>query len=99
MKKDLILREKLAIKRTQMANQTTLLAFLRTSMYFFVAGLSINEFLDFDKDHLVAVILFVFSGLLLIGGTINFLKQRNWISKQKVHIGDYKAEYESDSKM
>ena len=86
MKKDLILREKLAIKRTQMANQTTLLAFLRTS-------------LDFDKDHFVAVVLFAFSGLLLIGGTIIFLKQRRWILKQKVHIGDYKTEYENGSGM
>lgn len=43
MNKDLILREKLALQRTVLANQTTLLAFLRTSMYFLVAGISINN--------------------------------------------------------
>lgn len=95
MNKDLLLREKLAIKRTEMANQTTLLSFLRTSMYFFVAGLSINQFLDFDKSHLVAVLLFVFSSLLLIGGSIHFLQQRRWIAKQKIHIGDYKSDFQN----
>ena len=43
MNKDLILREKLALERTVLANQSTFLAFLRTSMYFLVAGVSINN--------------------------------------------------------
>ena len=43
--KDLILRERLAIERTTMANDTTLLAFIRTALYFYVAGLSINQLL------------------------------------------------------
>lgn len=95
MNKDLLLRENLAIKRTEMANQTTFLSFLRTSMYFFVAGLSINQFLAFDKSQMVALILFVFSSAILIGGTLNFLLQRKWISKQKIHVGDYKIDYEN----
>jgi putative membrane protein len=32
--KDLILRERLALQRTILANQTTVLAFFRTAMYF-----------------------------------------------------------------
>ena len=43
--KDLILREKLAIERTAMAIDTTLLSFIRTSLYFAVAGLTVNSFL------------------------------------------------------
>ncbi|WCM42963.1 DUF202 domain-containing protein [Flavobacterium sp. CBA20B-1] len=96
MKKDLILREKLAIKRTHLANQTTLLAFLRTAMYFFVAGLSINEFLIFDKNHLVAMGMYVFSLLILFYGGISFVKQRKWISEHEMHIGDYKLAYEKE---
>lgn len=94
MNKDLILREKLAIERTYMANQTTLLSFLRTSMYFFVAGLSINELLDFDQNHLVAIGMYVFSVVLLIYGLAHFLIQRKWITDQKKHVGEYKLEYE-----
>ena len=36
--KDLILREKLAIERTDMAIDRTLLSFIRTSLYFVIAG-------------------------------------------------------------
>jgi putative membrane protein len=43
--KDLILRERLAIQRTILANQSTFLAFLRTSMYFLIAGLSLKNVL------------------------------------------------------
>ncbi|MBA5791879.1 DUF202 domain-containing protein [Flavobacterium sp. xlx-214] len=77
-----------------MANQTTLLSFLRTSMYFFVAGLSINELLDFDQNHLVAIGMYVFSVVLLIYGLAHFLVQRKWITDQKKHVGEYKLEYE-----
>jgi putative membrane protein len=34
--KDLILRERLALQRTVLANQSTFLAFLRTAMYFYL---------------------------------------------------------------
>lgn len=93
MNKDLILREKLAIERTKMANQTTLLAFLRTSMYFFVAGLSINQLLEFDSKHLVSVIMYVFSSFLFIYGIFQFILNKKWIKKQLKHIGEYKLEY------
>ena len=38
--KDLILREKLAIERTVMANDRTFLSFVRTALYFAIAGIS-----------------------------------------------------------
>lgn len=41
--KDLILREKLAIERTNMAIDRILLAFIRTSLYFSIAGITINS--------------------------------------------------------
>lgn len=43
--KDLILREKLAIERTDMAIDRTLLSFIRTSLYFAIAGMTVNSLL------------------------------------------------------
>ena len=40
---DLILGERLALQRTELANQSTFLSFLRTSMYFLMAGLTIHN--------------------------------------------------------
>ena len=51
--KDLILRERLALQRTILANQTTVLAFIRTAMYFFVAGLSTRNLLKIKNSIVI----------------------------------------------
>jgi putative membrane protein len=53
--KDLILRERLALQRTTLANQTTILAFIRTAMYFFVAGLSTRNLLAIENSLIIEV--------------------------------------------
>lgn len=98
MNKDLILRENLAIERTHLANQTTLLSFLRTSMYFFVAGLTIYQLLDFESKAWVSFGMYTFSVILFVFGIYNFFKQRRWILQQKKHVGDYKLAYEAQTK-
>lgn len=89
--KDLILREKLALQRTDLANQTTLLAFVRTSMYFLVAGLTLRNV--FKSNPQIEILFYIISGILFIGGLINYFHQRKLIKKSEVHIGDYKTEY------
>ena len=41
---DLILRDFLAVERTKLANQRTLLSMLRTGLYFAIVGLSLMSF-------------------------------------------------------
>lgn len=93
MNKDLILREKLALERTILANQSTFLAFLRTSMYFLVAGVSINNLTDVKSGKTIELIFILISVALLVFGIINFFRQKRKIIKSKKHIGDYKIEY------
>ena len=69
--KDLILREKLALQRTVLANQTTLLAFLRSSMYFLIAGLSVKNVLLVENGLVIEIILFSGS-FLFVSGIINY---------------------------
>ncbi len=98
MNKDLILREKLAIQRTHLANQTTLLSYLRTALYFFVAGLSIEQF--FNMQHsAVSVFFFGFAIVIAFYGIFNFIKQRKAIDLSKKNIGDYKLEYLNDDSL
>jgi putative membrane protein len=94
MNKDLILREKLALQRTVLANQSTFLAFLRTSMYFLVAGISINNFTIFQYGKLTEIVFIIISVTLLSIGIINYKKQKVKIKDSERHIGDYKDEYE-----
>jgi putative membrane protein len=91
--KDLILRERLALQRTVLANQSTFLAFLRTSMYFLVAGLSLKNLLQIENSTAIEFTLFAIAGIVLLFGIVNFLKHRKSILENKKHIGNYQLDY------
>lgn len=91
--KDLILRERLALQRTILANQSTFLAFLRTSMYFFIAGLSIKSLLKVDNSNIIEISFFISSFLIFLIGVFNYFKHKKMILENEKHIGDYKMEY------
>lgn len=93
MNKALILREKLALERTVLANQSTFLAFLRTSMYFLVAGVSINNLTNVKSGKTIELVFILISVLLLVFGIVNFFRQKKKIIQSEKHIGDYKLEY------
>lgn len=92
MNKDLILREKLAIERTELANQSTFLAFIRTSLYFFLAGFSIDNLLKINYNY-IDLLLYVISCVIFAFGVFNFLIHKTKISKAKESIGGVKLEY------
>lgn len=91
--KDLILRESLALQRTSLANQSTFLAFLRTSMYFFIAGLSLESLLKVEYHYSIEIFFFISSFLLFIIGVFNYLKNKKVIKDNEKHIGNYKMQY------
>ncbi len=91
--KDLILRERLALQRTILANQSTFLAFLRTSMYFFVAGLSLESLLKIENSFIIEWFLFISSFVIFCVGLFNYFKHKKMICENEKHIGDYKMEY------
>ena len=94
MNKDLILRERLALQRTILANQSTFLSFLRTSMYFAVAGISVDRLLDLPGGRVYEYILFSISGVVLATGIVNFFVHKRKIARSERHIGNYKLEYQ-----
>jgi putative membrane protein len=91
--KDLILRERLALQRTILANQTTVLAFIRTAMYFFVAGLSTRNLLKIENSIVIEVSFYTIAFIILVLGIVNFFKQRKMITENEKQIGDYKLDY------
>lgn len=91
--KDLILRERLAIQRTRMANQTTLLSFVRTALYFLIAGLSIRSLLQLENSYLFEISFFIISFGLFITGIINYFRQKKMIDDSEKNVGNYKVEY------
>ena len=91
--KDLILRERWALQRTILANQSTFLAFLRTSMYFFIAGLSLESLLNMTNSIAIEIFFFTSSFIIFLIGIINYFRQKKMIIESEKNIGDYKMEY------
>ena len=91
--KNLILRESLALQRTTLANQTTFLAFLRTAMYFSVAGLSTRNVLQIENSGIIEIVFYTISFFILILGIVNFFKHQKIIITNKKHVGNYKLDY------
>jgi putative membrane protein len=93
LNKDLILREELALQRTRLANQSTFLAFLRTAMYFLIAGLSVKNFYTLNDARIFENILLGFSGFLFVAGVFNYFYQYRLIKRSEIHVGNYQLEY------
>lgn len=71
--KDLILRENLALQRTVLANQSTLLSFLRTSLYFTIAALSLHNLLKIKNSPYLEITLILFQFCFLFQEQQTFL--------------------------
>lgn len=91
--KDLILRERLAIERTQMANDTTLLAFMRTALYFSIAGMSVNRLLNVSYGSVIEIVFWSIAIVILVIGLYKYRKQKQRLKDSQKHIGDYKLNY------
>ena len=94
--KDLILRERLALQRTAMSNDTTLLSFIRTALYFSVAGLSVNTILNVHYGVWIEIVFWVIALFILAIGLIRYVKQKRSLKDSEKHIGDYKLQWEAD---
>lgn len=90
--KDLILREQLAIERTIMANDRTFLSFIRTALYFAVAGLSLHQLLPEVFGMGAAVAFFVLAFVLLATGIYKYVQQLARIRDSRKLIGNYRHE-------
>lgn len=94
--KDLILREQLAIERTDMAIDRTLLSFIRTSLYFGVAGLSVNSLLHLRNGWIAEILFWTAGILILVIGVTKTRQQKTKLRNSRKHIGNYRVEWEED---
>ncbi len=93
LNKDLILREHLAIERTRMANQRTLLSFLRTGLYFLVAGSTLGQLVNTTFWKYMGV-PFIMVGVLIVAiGAVDYFKGRRKLSASRKQIGNVANEF------
>lgn len=73
---EIILRDFLALQRTRLANERTLFAYIRTSLYLLTAGIGILEIKSIEHLKLIAYVSLFSSVIIFVVGLLKFW-QRN----------------------
>ena len=78
-KADMILRDYLAVDRTRLANQRTLLSMIRTGLYFLVMGLSIISLEYLEELKKYSIVFFVLGLIVMVIGLVNYRRNEKRI--------------------
>ena len=93
MNKELVLREYLAIERTKLVNETTLLAYIRTGLYFLVAGSTLGQIVETKFWKITGPALVAIGLILMVIGVIRFIRVRKTIDDSRKNVGESSAEF------
>lgn len=77
------IKDILAVDRTKLANQRTLLAYIRTSFYFIGLGLTVIGIESFEKLKFLAIPLFIISPMIILMGIISYFKEQKKIERME----------------
>lgn len=80
-KEELILRDHLAIDRTVLSNESTFLAYIRTSLAVIAAGGTLIHFFSENYIDLLGVLLVISGIFILLWGYIRFKRMDKEIKK------------------
>jgi putative membrane protein len=86
---EVILRDYLAIERTRLANERTLLSYIRSSLYLLLGGIAFFQLKDFPNFKFLGLLSLVFSALFFFIGLFRFvllkksLKRLYYMSESK----------------
>ena len=75
-KDEIILRDYLALERTKLANERTLLAYIRSSLYMILGGIAFLQLKDFEGSRWVGYVTLGISVVLLCIGLYRYLQIR-----------------------
>ena len=78
---EVILRDYLAIERTRLANERTLLSYIRSSLYLLLGGIAFFQLKDFPNFKYLAILALVFSLIFFIIGIYRFTLLKKSLKK------------------
>lgn len=88
MNKDLVLREYLALERTKLANERTLLTYIRTGLYFLVAGSTLGHLIETAFWNMMGTPIIIVGLVIMVLGAVRFIRVRREIKNSRQHIGN-----------
>lgn len=78
---DIILRDYLALERTRLANERTLLSFIRTSLYMLLGGIAFLQVHGFDSIKWIGYFSLAISFAIMVIGLLRFYQLKNRLMK------------------
>lgn len=87
---DFEVNDYLAIERTSMANDRTLLSFLRTSLYFCIAGMTISSLVNLQYDWMAEIIFWLIGLITMLVGVYKYISMKNKIETSRTYIRSLK---------
>lgn len=81
LQEEIILRDYLALERTKLANERTLLSYIRSSLYLLIGGIAIIQLEGFESIKFVGYIALVLTIILIIIGIYRFYKLNRHLHK------------------
>lgn len=80
-KEEIILRDHLAMERTKLANERTLLSYIRTSLYLVLGGIAFLGMQDFEEIRNLGYFSLGLSVILIVIGIVRFLQLKSHMKK------------------
>lgn len=90
-KEEIILRDYLAIERTKLANERTLLSYIRASLYLVIGGIAFLGMEELEEIKNVGIAALCISITMLIIGIIRFYQLNRQLKKLYRPVKNYKG--------
>jgi len=76
-----LIREHLALERTKLANERTLLSYTQAALYFLLGGLALFQLKEYVELRYIGYLALVFSGLFFIIGIWRYISLNRKMKK------------------
>ena len=93
---EVILRDYLAIERTRLANERTLLSYIRSSLYLILGGIAFLQLDSFESIKYLGLLSLILSVVFLVIGIYRFLLLKK--SLKKVYFISEKRQKQNQDK-
>lgn len=87
-KDEIILRDYLAMERTTLANERTLLSYIRSSLYLLVGGIALLKLENFENLHLLGYLSLILTVCFVVIGLYRYQKLK---SRLKVYYEEIES--------
>ncbi len=84
---EIILRDYLAMERTKLANERTLLSYIRSSLYLLLGGIAIIQLQGFESIKFLGFVSLGLTVILLVVGIYRYQKLNKQLKNYYLQIG------------